>query len=350
MSAANQLAIASELAFLNGATSFFTVQVNDDTTPGSPTRNQILAALDGSKATDSITEVVVLDTRLSVQTDLLNHIETQASPTEKHYRRGWFGMARDTEIGDADTPDTLVYRSTRTLQVAPDSPGRGRYILVAPTNVSRTVTLEDRSEATLDLDSTYLAVAIAAKMTSFQSPADTLAKKTVTGFDIEGFQTYLKAERGLLASQGVTVVTLDAGRLVLLDPKTTESGGVVTFEQISAGTQKDNLTRKIDRVVDNNLVGVVPSDLIDFIVDVKGFIGQTIAGEIGAGSIGPFKDNNGLTRPINLLTDIRVQQDETDPTKFFFQYFFNLRLPALRFFGEYSVDNPFFVTGEQATA
>lgn len=343
----NQLAIASEIAFLNDAPSIFTIQIDDSSTPGSPTRNEIQAALNGAKQTDSVTDVVVLDTRLSVQTDLLTHIEQANSPTEKLWRRGWFGVARNTDIGDPDTPGTIVFLATRTLNVPATSTARGRLILVSPPNISRTIRDETGVETKVNLDSTFAAVAVAARMTSFLSPADALARKRITGFDTDDFQTYLNQERGLQASQGVTVVTLDAGLLILLDPKTTEQGGIVQLEQISGSTQKDNLVRKIDRAVDTNLVGVVPADLADFIIDVKGFIGGTIAGEIGAGSIGPYKDDNGLTRPINLLTDVQVFQDANDATQFNFQFFFNLRLPALRFFGEFSVDNPFFSVGTQ---
>lgn len=349
----NPLAIASEIAFLNDAPSIFTIQVNDVSTPGSPTRNEILDSLTGAGNTDSITEVVVLDTRLSVQTDLLNHIEVQNAPAEKHFRRGYFGMARDTDVGDPDTPDTHVYRATRTLQVLATSPARGRLILSAPPNVSRTIRDENSVETKVNLDGTYPAVAVAARLTSFTSPAEALARKRVTGFDIDDFEVYLKQERALLASQGTTVVTLDAGRLILLDPITTErgGGGVIQFEQIQSSTQKDNLIRKLDRAIDANLVGVVPADLTDFIVDVKGLIGSVISGEVGNGSLGPFRDENGFTRPINLLTDVQVFQDQNDPTKFNFAFFFNLRFPALRFFGEFSVDNPFFsVAGTTQTA
>lgn len=339
----NQLAIAAGLAFDNGAPSVICSQVNDATFNGSATQSEIQAALASLENTSAATDVVVLDTRLAVQVDLMNHVVNMCSPTEKNFRRGWFGMARGTEIGDRDTADTFIYRAVRTLQVPSDSPGRGRMILVAPSDVSRTIVREDGSQSEVDLNGAYLAVAVAARMTAFTSPADTLLRKNITGFVADSFPTFLKAERALLAQNGVTVVTLDAGRLVLLDPITTEAGGgrLVQFQEISASTQKDAVTTAMTQAMDANLVGVVPSDLASFVLTIKGLIGGVLRSMIAQGAIGPFKSASGTTRDVDFASDIQVFQDKTDPTKYYFRYFFNLRYPAKRMFGEYTVDNPF---------
>jgi hypothetical protein len=222
-------------------------------------------------------------------------------------------------------------------------------ILVAPpqlSGVSVDLTLEDGSLERVELDSTYLAVAVAAKRASFTSPAESLARKTVTGFnvdDMEPTELWKAAERHTMASQGVMVVTYDAGNFKILDPCTTEvgGGGASAFAYPSTSSQKDNVTRKIERALDANLVGVVPTDISDFIIDIKIFIADVLQGEIGSAAIGPFRNPDDSTRRIDLTTDIEVSQDPNDPTKFFFKYFFYLRYPALRFFGEFSVDSPF---------
>lgn len=346
--AQNPLVVACEIAFANGAPSIVVVQVNDSTAPGTPTRQQYLDALTATTNSDVITDVVMLTTDLASQTDLKDHVENQSSPTEKHYRRGWFGMARNTNIGDKDSPDTFVYRARRTLQVAADSPGRGRYILVAPpqlSGVSRDITLEDGSTQTVNLDSTYIAVALAAKKSSFTSPASSLAKKSVTGFNVSDVTNpWLKAERGTMAGQGTMVVTFDAGVFKVLDPVTTEvgGGGLAAFAYESTSSQKDNISRKVDQALDANIIGVVPTDLADFIIDIKLIIAGVIGGEIGSAAIGPYTNPDKTPRPIDLTKDLEVQQSPNDPTKYFFKYFFNLRYPALRLFGEFSVDNPFF--------
>lgn len=342
--ATNQLAIAGGLCFDNGAPSVIVVQVNDSNFSGSPTQSEIKTAMDAAGTTASATDVVVLDTRLGVQADLVDHLANQNAPTEKNYRRGWFGMAANTQIGDKDTPETFIYRAVRTLQVASDSPARGRMVLVAPHSATRTITLETGAELDVTVNGAYIAAAVAARMTSFTSPAETLLRKTIIGLAIDDFPTYLRSERGLLAQNGVCVVTLEAGRLVLTDPITTEAGGgkLVTFSEISASPQKDAVTNAMTEAIDANLVGVVPSDLSSFILTIKGFIAGVLNSLIATGAIGPFKNDDGVTRDIDFTKDIQVFQDKTDPTRYFFRYYFNLRLPAKRFFGEYSVNNPFF--------
>lgn len=340
----NQLAIAGSIAFENGAPSVIVVQVNDSTFSGAPTQSEFLAAFTATTSVAAITEYVALSTNLGVQVDLLNHVTAQNSPTEKNFCRGWFGMARGTLIGDKDTPDTFIYRSVRTLQVSGDSPARGRLILVAPASITRTVTREDGSVSDVALDGSYAAAAIASRMTAFTSPSDVLIRKNISGFKIENFPTFLKAERALLASNGVTVITLDAGRLTLLDPMSTEGGGgkLIQFSEISASTQKDAVTTSMQQIMDANLIGVVPSDLASFVITIKTNIASALVANVASGAIGPFVTSDGVSRDIDMSKDIQVFQDKGDKTKYYFRYFFNLRYPAKRFMGEYSVDNPFW--------
>lgn len=347
----NPLAVAGQIAFENDAPSVFLVQVEDANDDDAYSVVDYQTAINTGLDNTAITEVAVVtplpqtlsaSQLLSIQVTLLNHVANKSSITEKKFRRGWFGMLRDTDIGDVDTAATLIYTSKRTLQVAPDSPGRGRLILCAPPNVDKTLTLTDGTQPVVELDSTYLAVAVAARHTSFESVATSLLRKTIIGFDTDTFQTYLDAERHLLAPAGVLVVTNDAGRLVMLDPITTEAGGggLVSFSEISAGAQKDNAVRAVTQAVDANLIGIVPEDLTDFIFDIKTVVAAVLVSLISSGAIGPFRDDNGQTRDINMASDIQVFQSSTDPTRFDFRFFFNLRYPAKRIFGEFSVDSP----------
>ena len=338
----NHLAIAGEVAFQNGAPSLWIMQINDSTAPGTPTLNQIRAAIDLCAEKSGITDVVVLDTSTEIATYLQNHVSSQSSMMEKNYRRGWYGMARDTEVGDPDTPDTFVYRSTVTLQPGSNSPGRGRQILVAPANADRIITLEDGREVTLELDGSYQACAVAAINTGLGNPSDALMGKLVQGFEIDNYETYLRGERYTLAENGVTVITMEGGRFELKDPLTTESGGLVAFEEPSASAQKDAVTRAVETIVDSNLKGQVPSNLSDFISDIRQWVAIAIQSQINAGVIGNYTDDNGAPRNIDPASDIKAQQSSTDPRSFTFKFWYNLKYPAKRFFGEYSVDNPFF--------
>jgi hypothetical protein len=345
VASANLLAVYGQIAFENNAPSIVVSQINDVTTPGVPTVNETNAAIDGLENSSVTTDVLAADTRINVQNHLFTHVENQSSPTEKNYRVGWFGMPNGTAIGDKDTPDTYVFRAAVTLQPSATSPARGRLYLVAPDSVTRTITNEDATETVLTLDSTAVACAIAARHTTFTSPATSLAGKTIIGFDIPTFPLFTKGERKQLASNGVMVITADEGSLEILDPLSTEAGGgnLAQFKYRSSISQKDNATRAVTRTVDRNLRGVVPDDLADFIFDIKIFISSALTSLISGGAIGPYRNNQtGASRDINLASDIQVEQASGDPTKFLFKYFFFLKYPALRFHGEFSTDNPFF--------
>jgi hypothetical protein len=343
----NDMAVAGELAFENGATSLFLQLIDDSTAPGTPTLNQIKAAIDKCAEKSDITDVVVVNATANedeVSAYLMSHVSTESSYLNKNYRRGWYGMARSTDPGDQDTPDTFVYRATRTLQPGGTSSGRGRQILCAPSDISRTLTLEDSTEVDYDLDSTYLATAIAGYFTSLPNVSDAMVRAQIVGFNASDFEEYAKAERANLASNGVLVATLDAGVIRLLDPITTEAGGsgVVHFEEPQGSAMKDSVTRAVETVLNSNVVGVVPSDLTDFISDIKTWIAIAIRSKINDGSIGPYRDSSNVVRDIDLVSDVKVFQSSTDPRTFTFQYWYNLKYPGKRFFGEYSVDNPFF--------
>lgn len=342
----NKAAIAGEIAFENGVPSLYITLINDSTSEGSPTPTQVNSAIDVCAEKTGITDVVVINTDVDQAVHLMNHVANMSSITEKKYRRGWFGMARDTSIGDPDTPDTFVYWSTNVLQPGPTSSGRGRLLLCAPSKADRILTLEDGSEVTVELDGSYIACADAALSVSLPNASDALLNRSIVGFVTNDgtFETYLDAERRILASNGVNVNSLIASQIKLTDPLTTEAGGakVIEFAEPSSSSQKDAVTRSVESVVSQNLVGVVPDDLSDFIVDIKDWVAKAIKANISNKTIAPYRNPDGSTRDINLMTDIMAYQDESDPRSFIFKYWYNLKYVAKRFFGEFSVDNPFF--------
>lgn len=348
-SSSNPLAVGVELAFDNGAPSVVVAQVNDTTT-GAPTRTQWRNALNALAQTDTVTDVVMLGaTAADQRADLKDHVETENGPVAGHYRRGWWGMAAATAAGDRDTPNTFVYTATRTLQVSATSPARGRMCVVAgpqQAGVQRTITLEDGSTETLTLDTTYWALAVAAKQSSFASPAFTWTKQTVTGFDTASITAPWDAgTRRFMQSQGVFVVAYDGGLLRVFDGVTTEAGGggKASYMYPSCSAQKDNITRKIKAALEAEVIAVIPDDPDDFLLDIRLVILDVIETEIAAGAIGAFRDpTTGRVRRGSVTTDVTARFDTSDPTKFYFKYAENLKYPALRGHGEYSTDNPFF--------
>lgn len=343
-SASNKLMVAVNLAFRNGAPMVYVVQTNDSTTAGSPTQLQLLASLDAAGQSTAITEVVLLDTRSALRADLVQHCITQNGPEIQHPRRVWVGMPAGTVVGDIDTTDSFVRVAAKELQVSADSPARGRFILMAPASAQMKITNEDGSESTLTLDGAFLAAAAAGRYTSRSSPAEAMIGVNILGFEYATFPTFQRLERKLMASNGVFVLTAENNAVVIKDPLTTEAGGgrLPQFEEPSASSQKDNVVKNVNLSLESNVKNIVPTDLVDYIMAIKGAIGSVLEAAISSGAIGPFKDSSGRTRRIDYSTDIQVYQAKNDARKYYFRYFFMLRYPGKRFFGEYSVDNPFF--------
>lgn len=344
----NKLVIAGEIAFQNQASSVYLIQINDSTVPGTPSISQIRDAIDVCAKSSSITEVCVIDTSLESAVYVQNHVTNMSSMLEKKPRRGWYGMARGTDIGDPDTANTLIYRAKITLQPGATSQGRGRQILQAPTEASRILTLDDRSEVTVDLDGSYLACAVAAYFTSLVNPSEAMVDAEIVGFEINGFETYEDNERHQLADSGVNVLTMTGGRVLLLDPLTTEAGGgkVVDYEEPQGSSADDAVTRTVNSVLDKNVKGVTPDDLADFISDIKSWIKKALEACIESKFIAPYRNPDGTSRKLDPKTDIQVVQSPSDQRTFRFKYWYNKRYPAKRFYGEYSVDNPFWTSAQ----
>ena len=350
-SATNRVALAVQVAFQNGAPSVFVIQANDSSTPGYPTIPEMEAALVGAAAKTQATEIVMLDTRNQLQVDTFSFVIDECSPQIQRPRRGWFGMPSGTVIGDRDTPGSYLFTAAVTLQPAADSPGRGRMFLIAPATAAISITDATGQPVVVAVDGTFIAVAIAGLFCGRASVAASLVNKNITGFVSDTFPTYLPAERRILASGGVCVVTNQGGRLTLIDPISTERalGRLPQFEEPSASSQKDNVMLAVNDAINGNALGVVPTDLSDFILTIKSTIGTVLSASIASGAIGPYRTASGNTRDLDYSTDIQVYQMKTDPRKYTFRYFYMLRYPAKWFFGEYSVDNPFFALTSQTS-
>jgi len=335
----NQLAIASEIAFLNSAPAIYVVIIEDADEDDVYTDNDYIVGIQGTEGFGGVTEIVALSTRLQVQSYLVDSVTQQSSESVGNRRRAWFGMARGTLVGNTTTVDTFVYRAAVTLQVVNTSPGRGRLILLAPSNVSRTVRLADGTDAWISLDGTYLATAVAALQTSFTSMSQTLLRRTLVGFNADDFQTYLDQEAGILGGGGCLVVRPVGGIPTIIDPLTTEAGGAndPNYSEISARTQADLVATFLEDRLNASLVGAVPSSLSAFTTTAKGLIGALLTALITAGEIGPYEDQNGVPRAIDYSTDVIVTPIVGDRTAFKFRFYFQARFPVKRLFGEFSV-------------
>ena len=347
LDATNYLAIGAQIAFQQNTPFLWYMQVKDADGDGTYTVHDYETAVDGCKLKEEITDICVLmPTNFSNSDyDLLTayvrqHVIDESNIYKKHERIGWFGRKINTDIGDKSTQYTFVYTASQLLVAFAGSPGRGRLVLVGPSYCQKTITTESGMELTMNLDSSFLACAIAAKQNSFDSVADSLLRKTITGFD--SIEEWSPEQVDYCTASGVCVVSYVGGLHILLDPITTESGNSIEFQEISATCQRDLLTKRMREYLDANIIGLVPDDLDDFLWDIKGAIVLVLKSAVSDGVIGTFTDEDGTTREVDTTKDIDVKRDLTDATKYLFKYWFNLRYPAKRLFGTYTVDTPFY--------
>jgi len=286
-----------------------------------------------------ITEIVCLRSSSLVRAKVLDLLQQECSLLKSNPKRYWCGVPRGTVIGDLDTGDSLVYIARREFRVNPDSVVRGRIILVAPPDCSTSIIQSDGSTVDVSLDSNYCAVLLASEVCVFERASETLFGRKFSGISLD-FE-YTHSEKKYLAENGVLVLQSEGGLISVYDSLTTDASGDERYEEVSSSVQKDSVLFKVIYVIDTQLKGIVPDSIIDFIGLIKTTVGGVLLAEIEAGNIGYYTNDDGSVRDIDYSKDILVfSQYAGDKRNYKFKYWFNLKYPAKRFFGEYQVDIP----------
>ena len=341
MNVQNDLLIAIQLLFENGASIVGIVQVADGDGDGVYTSVDWMNAIDVLKQTHVPTDVILLSVDVDVMAYLVRVIEEEASLLKDHWMGAWFGVPYGTRDGDMDTPGTAIYIATTVLQVPADSQGRGRYILVTTPvvgGVKKTIIDTDtKLSIELDLDTSFLAAAVAGLQASQSPVSDSLLRKQVVGFSSAGVSNN-EVSASWLAGNGVFVVMNKGGRLVCFDPVTTDIGGDEGFSEPSVRVQKDYLANRIRTRLDQYVIGVTPDRLDEFVYELKYHIALEIERAILDRIIAPYTDDSGAVRSLDMATDIVVYRDPVSKSTYRFTYWFNARYAVKRIFGEYVVD------------
>jgi hypothetical protein len=345
VSSTNALALGGQFIYDQDPSFVYYIQVQNTGTGLAAQDIDYATAIKAAELNPDLTDVVVLGhpttvgggTKALVRQRLKEHVTNQSSLLSKAERLGWFGMSVGSTVGDAETPGTFIFAATQELQVSADSPGRGRFVLVGPDFVQKTFRFPDGSVKQLKLDSTYLAAAMAALQVALPSPASGLLRVPVNGLD--AVNDFGVSGRNLAAANGVTIIGLRGASIVIFDPVTTDTSSA-EFREINVMAQKDHLAKRVRRDADDALVGLVPDDLAQFIIEIKTQVGQSINDEISDGAVGPFQDSNGTPRRIDLTQDVIASQRVSDPTTYDFNYSFFPKFIAKRLFGVYRAQVP----------
>jgi len=335
----NHLYIMNEIAWDNGVPGLYYVQVLDADDDGVYTDADFNEAIIASEAPRRITDIIVLSQFTSLGS-ALNSVTRMNDPFERRERLLWVGTPIGTPIGDAETPDTIVYTARNTLQVYGNNPAHGTRIIVGSTQATREVRLDDGSTVVSTLDGSFVAGALAGLVSSFQDPGETVLRKTLAGFNT--LETYgdIEDPRNLTLGAAQVIFLTDLGGSVFrVEEDVTVDTFADDFKNINAMTQKQFVVKNIRTQVDNALVGVVVPSAQAGIGLVKGFVVGAVNSLVTRGVVGRYQDDAGNERPIDPDADVVVFRDDTDPTLYHFFFAFWLKTVIKRLFGLYSVNS-----------
>lgn len=335
----NHLYIMNEIAWDNGVPGLYYVQVLDADDDGVHTDADFNEAIIASEAPRRITDIIVLSQFTSLG-NALNSVTRMNDPFERRERLCWVGTPIGTPIGDAETPDSIVYTARNTLQVFGNNPAHGTRIIVGSTQATREVRLDDGSTVVSTLDGSFVAGGLAALVASFQAPAETILRKTLAGFNT--LETYgdIEDPRNLtLGAAQVIFLTDQGGSVFRIEEDVTVDTFADDFKNINAMTQKQFVTRNIRTQVDNALVGIVVPSAQAGIGLVKGFVVGAVNSLVTRGVVGRYQDDAGNERPIDPDADVVVFRDDTDVTLYHFFYAYWIQTVVKRLFGLFSVNS-----------
>jgi len=335
----NHLYSMNEIAWDNGVPGCYYIQVQDPDDDGVYTDADFNEAILASEAPRRITDITILSQFTSMGA-ALNSVTKMNDPFERRERLCWVGMPIGTEIGDANTANTLVYTAKNTLQVFGNSPAHGTRIMVGSTEATREIRLEDGSTVTVTMDGSFIAGALAALVASFQDPGETVLRKNLAGF--KTMETYgdIEDPRNLVLGAAQIVFFTDRGASVFrIEEDETVDSFASDFKYINAMTQKQFVVKNIRTQVDNSLVGIVVPSAEAGVGLVRGFVVGAVATLVTRGVVGRYQDSAGNERPIDPDADVVVFRDDTDVTLYHFFFAYWLKTTIKRLFGLYSVNS-----------
>jgi hypothetical protein len=344
----NDVLIASEISDEAGILpEWYTIQVSDLDDDGIYQVSDYKRAIQATEDRAAISDVVVLNqfNALGTAIQSVENANDMFNFPSK-VRMLWVGVPANTPLGDEDTSGSIIYTAKRTLQVSGASPSHGCHVLIANTYATRDVVLDDLSTKSITVDGSFIAVAAVAKQDGFTDVGDTLLYKTLGGI-FTSMETFSDAE--MLAIGGASITYLDetGDGIFRFEEDVTVDKAAIDYQQIQAMKQKHYVIRNTTEQMGSKLTGFVPPDPFAAIALIQSFLAEIMGNYVSAGVIAPYgaEQSPPIRRKINPTQDIKVYQDETIKTDYYYVYFFNLRYPIKRTTGLFGVDSDEIIKG-----
>ncbi len=347
MTPSNDAAIANEIAWNQDAPNLPGVVVflvKDSDGDGIYTTADYRTAIAVSEEFAGTTDIVVVN-QFQARADFRDSVVRSNDPTIAKRRIGYFGFPTNYPIGDEFTAGSRVYTARRELQVFEETVAKGTLAVIGNSYAKMTINVDAIGGDTIGtvptqvtLDGSFLAVALAARVSSFVNPYETIYNLSVSGFD----EVELLGETDMktLHAAGVIVLRVEGVSAFYVGTKTTDNTEPST-QQLSGTVQRQYVLSRLSNVINSRVLGYVSESPEDAADKLAGEIVSDLGSMVSEGKIARFTDpETGVARPMDPARDVVALRDPRDPTRAFFRAHWNQKYPLLNVDGIVAVDGP----------
>jgi hypothetical protein len=348
MTPANDAAIANEIAWdqdelsLPGVVIFLVRDSDEDGTYTVADYNAAIDVAEQFKGTMDLVVVNQFDAREEIRDSTIN----MNDPTIARRRITYYGYPTNYPIGDEFTEGTRVYVARRELQVFEESVARGTLAIIGNSYAKKTILVEPLGNSDtlgsvptqVTLDGSFLAVALAARVASFNEPWQTVYNLPVSGFD--EIEVLTEREMITLQDAGIIAVRVEGGSGFYQGTTTTDETEPSTA-QLSGTVQRQYVLARLQDVINRRVIGFVADSPEEVAQKLSGEIVAELGTMVSEGKIGKYLDpDSGASRPLSPETDVVAFRDRRDPTRAFFRASWYQKYPILFVDGLVAVDAP----------
>ena len=335
----NDLYVANEVAWANNPPGVYLIQPKNQDGSGVYTIPDFQPAVDSMNSVPGITDVCLINFPDALPLVLEQNIVAN-DPFNRRPNLVWYGMPIGTPVGDENTSGSLVFTATRTLQTSNQSAALGTRILCGSVRATKSVLLSTGQNAVLTLDGSFIALAGACLVASFNDPATDMLNQLIAGFD--SIDVWSAEENNILGGAQINYVNGSAGVYSWGEDYTVAN--IKNFNLVQLMTQRQFVTKVVIRNM-APLIGLVPGSNAAAKQLIRGQLASVLNGLLARGLIAPYQNDDGTERQFDPNTDILIFQDTADPTQFYFNYSWFSRNVIKRLFGLYALNSNDLNTG-----
>jgi len=348
MTPANDAAIANEIAWeqdeasLPGVVVFL---VRDSDGDGIYTTSDYKTAISVSESFKGTMDMVVVN-QYAARATFRDSVINMNDPTVARRRIGYFGFPTNYPIGDTFTADSRVYAARRELQVFEESVARGTLAVIGNSYAKKTISVQPLGNSDtlssvptqVTLDGSFLAVALAARVASFNEPWQTIYNVSVSGFD--EIESLTEQQMIQLQDAGIIAIRVEGESGFYQGTMTTDETEAST-QQLSGTVQRHYVLSRLQDVINRRVIGFVADSPEEAAQALSGEIIAELGSMVSEGKIGQYiEESTGTSRPLSPSSDVVAFRDRRDPTKAYFRASWYQKYPILYVDGLVAVDSP----------